>query len=106
MVCRNESIDESHAALAHDLRVLVRERLVAGDSDAKVVAFVVDRYGEFVLLNPPATGSTWLLWAAGPVMLTAGLAVALVHQRRRQRGTEAPPLSPDELARIAALEEK
>ena len=103
LVCRNESIDESHATLARDLRLLVRERLVAGDSDAEAVAFVVDRYGEYVLLQPRANGSTLILWAAGPLMLMAGLAVALRHQRRRRAGAEALPLGPDEAARMAEL---
>lgn len=103
LVCRNESIDESHAALAHDLRVLVRERLLAGDSDAGVVAFVVDRYGEYVLLQPRANGSTLILWAAGPLMLLAGLGVALLHQRRWRVVAEAAPLNPDETARVADL---
>jgi len=104
LVCQNESIDESHATLAHDLRVLVRERLIAGDSDAAVVAFVVDRYGEFVLLRPRATGSSLLLWLAGPVMLAAALAVAAQQQRKRRRQiAEAPPLDAEELARIAAI---
>ena len=103
LVCRNESIDESHATLARDLRLLVRERLVAGDSDAEAVAFVVDRYGEYVLLQPRANGSTLILWAAGPLMLMAGLAVALIHQRRRRGRAEAVALTPDEAARMAEL---
>lgn len=69
LVCRNESIDESNADLARDLRLLVRERLVAGDTDEQVMAFIVDRYGEYVLLRPTINGSNWLLWAAGPLML-------------------------------------
>jgi cytochrome c-type biogenesis protein CcmH len=74
LVCRNESIDESNAPLARDLRLVVRERLVAGDSDTQVIKFIVDRYGEYVLLKPTATGGNWILWAAGPVMLLlAGL---------------------------------
>src|SRR6056297_1841107 len=76
LVCRNESIDDSNAGLARDLRLLVRERLVAGDSNEEVVDFVVDRYGEYVLLNPRVTGSNLLLWMAGPIMLGAGLVVA------------------------------
>ncbi|MEM8785056.1 MAG: cytochrome c-type biogenesis protein [Pseudomonadota bacterium] len=68
LVCQNESIDESNAPLAKDLRLLVRERLVAGDTDGEVTAFVVSRYGDFVLLKPPVKPSTYLLWA-GPFML-------------------------------------
>jgi cytochrome c-type biogenesis protein CcmH len=68
LVCRNESIDESNAELARDLRLLVRERLVAGDTNDEVVDFVVDRYGEYVLLRPTLTGANLVLWIAGPVM--------------------------------------
>ncbi|WP_323041007.1 cytochrome c-type biogenesis protein [Gemmobacter sp.] len=90
LVCRNESIDESNADLARDLRLLVRERLVAGDSNAEVVDFVVDRYGEYVLLRPMATGSNLLLYVAGPVMLVLGLGTAVLYLRRR-RVADAPP---------------
>lgn len=88
LVCRNESIDESNAELARDLRLLVRERLVAGDSDEEVVAYIVARYGEFVLLNPPARGSTWLLWLAGPVLAVFGVLIALSFLRGRATGDE------------------
>lgn len=102
LVCRNESIDESNADLARDLRLLVRERLVAGDSDAEVVAFVVDRYGEYVLLRPTATGSNLLLWIAGPAMLAVALAGAALYVRRRRAAPEpaAGGLSPEERARL------
>jgi cytochrome c-type biogenesis protein CcmH len=103
LVCRNESIDESNATLARDLRLLVRERLVAGDSDDEVIDYVVDRYGEYVLLQPRATGSTWLLWAAGPAMLILALGVALVYLRRRETTPEPADtkgLSDDEKARL------
>ncbi len=85
LVCRNESIDESNADLARDLRLLVRERLVAGDSNTEVIDFIVDRYGEYVLLRPTATGSNLILWIAGPAMLVAGLGIAGVYLRRRER---------------------
>ncbi len=88
LVCRNESIDESNADLARDLRLLVRERLVAGDSDAQVIDFVTARYGEYVLLNPQANGSTLILWAAGPAMLLAAGGVAYAYQRRRRRAAD------------------
>ena len=88
LVCRNESIDESHATLARDLRLLVRERIVAGDTDEQVVAFVVDRYGEFVLLQPTLTGSNLILWVAGPAMLAGALVIALVYLRRRRLTVE------------------
>ncbi len=83
LVCRNESIDESNADLARDLRLLVRERLVAGDSDDEVIAFVVDRYGEYVLLQPTVGGSNWLLWAAGPLMLILAGGIGVVYLRGR-----------------------
>jgi cytochrome c-type biogenesis protein CcmH len=83
LVCRNESIDESNADLARDLRLLVRERLVAGDSDEEVIDFVVDRYGEYVLLQPTLTGSNWLLWAAGPLMLLIAAGVGMSYLRNR-----------------------
>ncbi len=101
LVCQNENIDDSNASLAHDLRVLVRDRLTAGDSDAEVVDFIVDRYGEYVLLQPRATGSTLALWLAGPAMLLAGAGVALAYVRRRGRATaEDAHLSEDESARL------
>ena len=82
LVCQNQSIDDSDADLARDLRVLVRERLVAGDSDEAVRQFVVDRYGEYVLLNPRLGGHTLLLWIAAPVLLLAGLGTLVVVGRR------------------------
>lgn len=90
LVCRNESIDESNAELARDLRLLVRERIAAGDSDAEAIAFIVDRYGEYVLLRPTASGSNIVLWVAGPVMLILGLGMAGVYVRRRRNTAETP----------------
>lgn len=101
-VCRNENIDDSNADIARDLRLLVRERLVAGDSDRQVVGFIVDRYGEYVLLSPPARGTTLLLWAAGPVLLLAGGAIALIWLRRRRPVAEAA-LTEEERQRLAEL---
>ena len=83
LVCRNESINDSSADLARDLRLLVRERLVAGDSDREVIAYIVDRYGEFVLLRPTGTGSNLVLWIAGPAMLVVAFGVSVVYLRRR-----------------------
>ena len=102
LVCRNESIDESNASLARDLRILLRERLVAGDSDEEAVAYIVDRYGEYVLLNPPARGSTWVLWAAGPLMLliAAGVGFGYLRGRAKARSAEQAPLSAQEQARL------
>ncbi|MGP1358022.1 cytochrome c-type biogenesis protein [Roseicyclus sp.] len=105
IVCRNESIDESNAELARDLRLLVRERLVAGDSDEEVVSFVVDRYGEYVLLRPPMQGSTIALWLAAPVLLVLGLGLAAVYIRRRA-AAPAPTeqaLSEEEAARLKEI---
>ena len=85
LVCRNESIDESNAELARDLRLLVRERLLEGDSNDEVVAYIVDRYGEYVLLRPTLTGSNLMLWLAGPAMALLGLGVAVAYLRRQSR---------------------
>nr|WP_244293936.1 cytochrome c-type biogenesis protein [Pannonibacter carbonis] len=89
MVCQNQSIDDSDAPLAKDLRVLVRERLVAGDTDAQVVDYLVSRYGEFVLLKPRMAWHTLALWIAGPLALVAGLATVIVALRRRREGAAA-----------------
>jgi cytochrome c-type biogenesis protein CcmH len=104
VVCQNQSIDESNAPLAHDLRVIVRERLAAGDSDLEVLAFVEARYGAFVLLRPRLTPETLLLWLT-PLLLLAGAAAYLVRARRRPAGTspETAPLSPEEQRRLAEL---
>lgn len=105
VVCRNESIDESGAPLARDMRLLVRERLVEGDSDAEVMAFLVARYGEFVLLRPRLEGANLVLWISAPVMFLLALAAALVYLRRRQGAQEpaAPRLTPEEEARLKEL---
>jgi cytochrome c-type biogenesis protein CcmH len=104
LVCQNESIDESNADLARDIRVLLRERIAAGDSDAAARQFIVDRYGDFVLLQPPLKGATLLLWY-GPVLvlLAGGVGVAL-YLRRRPKSEPAPtPLSEAERQRLAQL---
>ncbi len=103
LVCRNESIDESNAGLARDLRLLVRERLVAGDTDEEALAFIVDRFGEYVLLNPPVTGSNVILWVAGPVLFLTALGVSGAYIRRRRSDTAPTALSSDEEARLAEL---
>jgi cytochrome c-type biogenesis protein CcmH len=107
LVCQNQSIDDSNAELARDLRLLVRERLAAGDSDAAVLAFVEARYGEFALLRPRMRWHTLLLWLT-PLLLLAGAAIVLArHTRRRLSPTGAAPqsvaLSPDEQQRLEAL---
>jgi cytochrome c-type biogenesis protein CcmH len=91
LVCQNESIDDSDADLAHEIRVLVRERLKAGDSDDQVRQYLVDRYGEFVLLKPVFAWHTLLLWAAAPVVLLAGVVVIALGIRRKRRAA-APGL--------------
>lgn len=108
LVCRNESIDESHAELARDLRLLVRERLVEGDSNDEVVDYVVERYGEYVLLRPTTTGANLLLWLAGPGMALIGLGLAMAYLRRQSRrkaaGDAGPGgLSAAEQARLAEI---
>ncbi|SHI88054.1 cytochrome c-type biogenesis protein CcmH [Shimia gijangensis] len=105
LVCRNESIDESNADLARELRILVRERLVAGDSNSEAIAYIVDRYGEYVLLRPQRTGSNLLLWLAGPVMLLIALAMALVYLRRRSVAPVAVEqgLSDEEKTRLSKI---
>ena len=104
VVCQNESIDESDADLAHDLRVLVRERLVAGDSDAQVVQFIVDRYGDFVLLRPPVKPETYILWASPAILLLIAAALIAIYLRRHRGVGAAPPsLTPEEQARVDAL---
>jgi cytochrome c-type biogenesis protein CcmH len=102
LVCRNENIDDSNAELARDLRLLVRERLAAGDSDAEVVDFVTDRYGEYVLLTPTTGGSNWILWGAGPAMLLIALIIGLSFLRRRAAGQDTA-LSEDEEKRLKEI---
>lgn len=103
LVCRNESIDESNAELARDLRILVRERLLAGDTDEEVIDFLVARYGEYVLLNPRPTGSNLILYVAGPAMLLAALGIAGLYLRRRRSQPDSQGLSEAEQARLAEL---
>ncbi len=105
VVCQNESIDESNAEMARDMRILVRDRLLAGDSNADVKQYLVDRYGDFVLLKPPFKPSTWLLWFSPVLILAGGGAAAWAFYRRRD--AEAPaapaPLSDEEQTRLRAL---
>jgi cytochrome c-type biogenesis protein CcmH len=101
LVCRNQSIDDSDAGLAHDLRVLVRERIAAGDSNDRVIAYIRSRYGDFVLLRPPLEIGTLLLWG-GPVLilLLGGVALARFYRGREEN---VPPLSDEERRRLAAV---
>jgi len=85
LVCQNESIDESNADLAREIRLIVRERLVAGDSDQEVIQYLVDRYGEYVLLRPVFAGHTLLLWSAAPLVLVIGGAAIVMAARRKRR---------------------
>jgi cytochrome c-type biogenesis protein CcmH len=110
MVCQNQSIDDSDAPLARDLRILVRERLQGGDSDSQVIDFLVARYGEFVLLKPRFTWHTALLWLGPPTTLIGGMVVLLLVARRRNRGAlaeaarpEGGSLTPAEEARLKRL---
>jgi len=103
MVCQNESIDESHADLARDLRLLVRERLQAGDSDDQIRAFLVGRYGDFILLKPPFKLETWLLWGAPFLVLLTGACIILVARRRQQSFVPANLLSEAERAKLDAM---
>lgn len=104
LVCQNQSIDDSDAALARDLRVLVRERLKAGDSDAQVREYLVARYGDFILLKPPFKTETLLLWLTPFAVLLAGAAGLMAMARRRKvESVAAQALSDAEIARLRAL---
>ena len=106
MVCQNQSIDDSAAPLARDLRLLVRERLTAGDSDQQVLNYLVARYGEFVLLKPRFELQNLLLWGLPPFALVAGMIALFVTARRRRTvSLQAPALSAAEQQRVAALVE-
>ena len=105
LVCQNQSIDDSNADLARDLRVLVRERLTAGESNRQVIAFVTARYGDYVLLEPPLKPTTYLLWFGPAAILLAGGAAVIMFLRRRTRlaMSGSAPLSDDERRRIERL---
>src|SRR5713101_8261059 len=100
MVCQNQSIDDSEAPLARDLRILVRERLQAGDSDAQILDFLVARYGEFVLLKPRLSWRTAALWGLPPGLLLTGIALLVISARRRRGRAQEP-----EVAKLTAAEE-
>jgi cytochrome c-type biogenesis protein CcmH len=105
LVCQNQSIDDSDAGLARDLRVLVRERLSGGETNDQVIAYVTARYGDYVLLEPPLKPTTYLLWFGPAGIFLAGGAAVIVYMRRRTRmgAGGAAPLSDDERRRIARL---
>jgi len=102
LVCQNQSIDDSNADLAHDLRVIVRERLMAGDSDRQVRAYLTARYGDFVLLDPPLKTKTIILWAGPAALLLLGIAI-IAGAARRRRAVIVAPLSEAERQRLAQL---
>jgi cytochrome c-type biogenesis protein CcmH len=103
LVCQNQSIDDSNADLARDLRILVRQRLMRGESDKAVIGFIVERYGDFVLLRPPFKAGTLVLWLGPPALLVLGAAAVVLYFRRRRAAQAAPPLSADERRRIDTL---
>jgi cytochrome c-type biogenesis protein CcmH len=106
LVCQNQSIDDSDAPLARDLRLLVRERLSAGDSDGKVLDFLVERYGEFVLLKPRIAWHNALLWGAPLLVLVIGFAAMMAASRRRAAATSSARLAPDEERRLGEIMKK
>ena len=104
LVCQNQSIDDSDADLARDLRRLVRERIEAGDSDREIIAYLAARYGDFILLRPPVTPATLALWLAPAIILAiAGGALAIYLRRRRDESGAPAPLGPEERARVEVL---
>ncbi|OCP00426.1 MULTISPECIES: cytochrome c-type biogenesis protein [unclassified Ensifer] len=103
MVCQNQSIDDSNAELAKDLRVLVRERLANGDSDEAVIDYVVSRYGEFVLLKPRFETKTLILWGMPAALLLVGAITLIVAARRRAGQTKGTPLTEDEKEKLKKL---
>ena len=106
LVCRNESVDESNATFAKELRLLVRERVVAGDTNEEAIAYLVDRYGEYVLLNPRATGSSLILWFAGPGLLIVAVGTGLLYIRRRRDAPVSDALDEAEQARLKEILEE
>jgi cytochrome c-type biogenesis protein CcmH len=103
LVCQNQSIDDSDAPLARDLRILVRDRLKAGDSDEQIIDFVVARYGEFVLLKPRFEPHTLLLWLATPAVGITAIAILVLAARRKNQTNQAVPLSESEKRRLKKL---
>jgi cytochrome c-type biogenesis protein CcmH len=105
LVCQNQSIDDSDADLAHDLRVIVRERLTAGDTDDQVRQYIVDRYGEFVLLTPVIAPHTLILWIAAPLVLLIGATAVFIGARRRRAvKLESEPLTAEEAVALEELD--
>ncbi len=103
VVCQNESIDESNAELARDLRVVIRDQITKGASDEQIFTFLVDRYGAFILLMPPFSWQTLILWVGPVVLLLTGGGLAILYLRGRKKAPAAPPLSDEEKRRLAVL---
>ncbi len=103
VVCQNQSIDDSAAEVARDMRRAVRERLTAGDKDEQVFAYMVARYGDYVLLKPPFKAGTWALWLGGPLVLLLAGGALLIAARRRKPAVPPAPLSEEEQRRLDAL---
>jgi cytochrome c-type biogenesis protein CcmH len=104
LVCQNESIDDSGADLAHDIRIFVRERLTAGDTDPQAIQAMVSRYGSFVLLKPPVEPATYVLWYGPPLLVVVGLVGSLIWIKgRRPAVADAAPLSAEERSRLDGL---
>jgi cytochrome c-type biogenesis protein CcmH len=103
LVCQNQSIDDSNASLARDLRLVVRERIQAGDSDSEVMRYVRDRYGDFVLLKPPVQPSTYALWFGPLLFAIIGIIGVVIFMRRRPESLAPPPLSEAERRRVATI---
>ena len=103
VVCQNQSIDDSAAEVARDMRRAVRERITAGDRDEQVFAYMVARYGDYVLLKPPFKAGTWVLWLGGPIVLVVAGGLLLIAARRRKPIVPPQPLSDEEQRRLDAL---
>ena len=104
LVCQNESLAGSHADLAVDLRQQIREQMKAGKSDEQIIAYMTERYGDFVLFKPPVKMTTYLLWFGPFLLLAAGVVVQVIYlKRRRERGVRDQPLSESERKRVEAL---
>jgi cytochrome c-type biogenesis protein CcmH len=103
VVCQNQSIDDSNAELAQDFRRIVRERVLAGETDDEILRFMVDRYGEFVLLKPPVTAGTIILWGGPFAVLLLGAGIAVMTARRKRDGSEAAELTVEERRRLGEL---
>ncbi len=103
LVCQNENIDSSHAPLAKDLRIILRERLSAGDTDAQVIEFLVTRYGDFVLLMPPVQRNTLILWIAPALFMIFGITGAIIYMRNTKTVTREADLTAEDTRRLAEL---